>query len=183
MMNHVYEHPYALLAEVRVDDSVAPGTDLTLSGIANWLACTDKVCVPEKAVISVALKAGNGAVAEASREQFDGWRALLPQPLDRHGKWERRGETVRFAIPLPASTAIDAPHLFVETQDVVDYAAPQKFSRNGDLIIVETRAKGDKAGPVSALLKLGGGRGLSLALEPGAVPAADRKSTRLNSSH
>src|SRR3546814_14600908 len=85
MMNHVYEHPYALLAEVRVDDSVAPGTDLTLSGIANWLACTDKVCVPEKAVISVALKAGNGAVAEASREQFDGWRALPPQPLDRHG--------------------------------------------------------------------------------------------------
>src|SRR3546814_7355279 len=37
---------------------------------------------------------------------------------------------------------------------------------------VETRAKGDKSGPVSALLKLGGGRGLSLALEPGAVPAA-----------
>src|SRR3546814_8839017 len=37
---------------------------------------------------------------------------------------------------------------------------------------VETRAKGDKSGPVSALLKLGGGRGLSLAIEPGAVPAA-----------
>src|SRR5690606_20868959 len=87
-------------------------------------------------------------------------------------RWARRGNMVRFAIPLPASTAIDAPHLFVETQDVVDYAAPQSFSRNGDQIIVETRAKGDKAGPASALLKLGGGRGLSLELEPGAVPAA-----------
>ena len=43
MMNHVYEHPYALLADVRVDKGVAPGTDLTLTGIANWLACTDKV--------------------------------------------------------------------------------------------------------------------------------------------
>jgi thiol:disulfide interchange protein/DsbC/DsbD-like thiol-disulfide interchange protein len=172
MMNHVYEHPYALLAEVRVDESVAPGTDLTLSGIANWLACTDKVCVPERAVISVALKAGDGAVSEASRARFDGWRALLPQPLDRHGAWERRGETVRFAIPLPASTPVDAPHLFVETQDVVDYAAPQHFSRNGDQIIVETRAKGDRTGPIAALLKLGGGRGLSLQLEPGAVPAA-----------
>lgn len=172
MMNHVYEHPYALLAEVQVDKSVAPGTDLTLSGIANWLACTDKVCVPEKAVISVALKAGDGTIAPAERTRFDGWRALLPQPLDRHGTWERKGEMVRFAIPLPASTTIDAPHLFVETQDVVDYAAPQSFSRNGDHIIVETRVKGDKAGPVSALLKLGGGRGLSLTLDPGAVPAA-----------
>jgi thiol:disulfide interchange protein/DsbC/DsbD-like thiol-disulfide interchange protein len=172
MMNHVYEHPYALLAEVQVDKSVAPGTDLTLSGVANWLACTDKVCVPEKAVISVALKAGDGKIASAERTRFDGWRALLPQPLDRHGSWEKRGDMVRFAIPLPASTAIDAPHLFVETQDVVDYAAPQSFSRNGDHIIVETRVKGDKAGPVSALLKLGGGRGLSLTLDPGAVPAA-----------
>src|SRR3546814_13190449 len=35
MMNHVYEHPYALLADVRVDQRVAPGTDLTLSGVAH----------------------------------------------------------------------------------------------------------------------------------------------------
>ncbi|MGB3319519.1 MAG: protein-disulfide reductase DsbD domain-containing protein, partial [Sphingopyxis granuli] len=72
MMNHVYEHPYALLADVRVDRSVAPGSDLTLTGIANWLACTDKICVPEKAVISVAMRAGDGAVAPAARRQFDG---------------------------------------------------------------------------------------------------------------
>ena len=172
MMNHVYEHPYALLADVQSDKRIAPGTDLTLSGVANWLACTDKVCVPEKAVISVAMKAGDGRVAPAERARFDGWRALLPQPLDRHGSWERRGDMVRFAVPLPAATAIDAPHLFVETQDVVDYAAPQRFSRNGDQIIVETRAKGEKDGAIAALLKLGGGRGLSLTLEPGAVPAA-----------
>ena len=172
MMNHVYEHPYALLADVQIDQSIAPGTDLTLSGVANWLACTDKVCVPEKAVISVALKAGDGAVPAASRTRFDGWRALLPQPLDRSGTWERRGDTVRFAIPLPAGSALDAPYIFIETQNLVDYVAPQKFSRNGDFIIVETRAKGEATGPVAALLKLGDGRGLSVQFEPGAVPAA-----------
>lgn len=172
MMNHVYEHPYALLAEVRVDKSIAPGTDLTLSGIANWLACTDKVCVPEKAVISVSLKAGDGKIAPASRERFDSWRALLPQPLDRVGTWERRGDTVRVAIPLPSGIRLDAPHLFVETEKLVDYPAPQSISRNGDRIIVEMRAKGEAAGPVAALLKLGGGRGLSVRLEPGEVPAA-----------
>lgn len=169
MMNHVYEHPYALLADVEVDRSIAPGTDLTLSGVANWLACTDKVCVPEKAVISVALKAGDGKIDAASRTRFDAWRALLPQPLDRHGAWERRGDMVRFGIPLPAGTSLDAPHLFVETQDVVDYAAPQSFSRNGEWIIVETKAKGDAAGLVRGLLKLSNGRGLSLSFEPEAV--------------
>jgi thiol:disulfide interchange protein/DsbC/DsbD-like thiol-disulfide interchange protein len=169
MMNHVYEHPYALLADVKVDKSVAPGTDLSLSGIANWLACTDKVCVPEKAVISVKLTAGDGGVSAAMRTQFDDWRALLPQPLDRPGTWERRGETVRFGVPLPASTALDAPHLFLETPNIVSYPAAQQFSRNGEWIIVETKAKGDAAGPVQALLKLSNGRGLAVRFEPAAV--------------
>ncbi|HZG33884.1 MAG TPA: protein-disulfide reductase DsbD domain-containing protein, partial [Sphingopyxis sp.] len=172
MMNHVYEHPYALLADVRVDKNVAPGTDLTLSGVANWLACTDKVCVPEKAVISVKLTAGDGKVTQANRATFDAWRARLPQPLEQTGRWERRGETVRFEIPLPAGAAIDTPHLFLETPRLVDYSAPQAFSRNGDWIVVETRANGDAAGPMAALFKLADGRGLSVRFEPGPVRAA-----------
>ena len=120
MMNHVYEHPYALLADIRIDKSIAPGTDLTLSGIANWLACTDKICVPESAVVSVKLTAGDGTIADASRARFDAWRARLPQPLDRPGTWERKGQTLRFGIPLPEGTAIEAPHLFLETQNLID---------------------------------------------------------------
>jgi len=172
LMNHVYEHPYALLADVRVDKSVAPGTDLTLTGIANWLACTDKICVPEKAVISVAMKAGDGAIAAGAQQQFDAWRAKLPQPLDRAGAWERRGAMVRFGIPLPEGTTLDVPHLFLETQGVIDYPAPQSFSRNGDWIVVEARAKGDAAGPIQGLLKLSDGRGLSVHFEPEAVRLA-----------
>ncbi|KTE34333.1 MULTISPECIES: protein-disulfide reductase DsbD family protein [unclassified Sphingopyxis] len=172
MMNHVYEHPYALLADVRVDKNVAPGTDLTLSGVAKWLACTDKICVPEKAVISVKLVAGDGKVTSSTRSKFDGWRARLPQPLDRAGAWQRRGETIRFEIPLPRGVAIEAPHLFVETPELIDYAAPQAISRNGDWVVVETRANGEAVGPAAALLKLADGRGLAVKFEPGAVRAA-----------
>lgn len=172
MMNHAYEHPYALLADVQVDRSIAPGTDLTLTGLARWLVCSDKLCVPEKAVISVAMKAGDGKIGAASRTQFDQWRARLPQQLDRPGTWERKGEILRFAVPLPERTALDAPHLFLETQNVADYAAPQRFSRNGDWIVIETRAKGDAAGRVSALVKSGDGRGLTVDFKPGTVPAA-----------
>ncbi len=174
LMNHVYEHPYALLADIKVDKSVAPGTDLTLSGVANWLACTDKICVPEKAVISVKLVAGDGAIPAASRTRFDAWRARLPQPLDRPGTWERRGETLRFGVPLPEGTAIDAPHLFLETQNLIDYGAPQSFSRNGDWIVTETRANGDATGPMQGLVKLADGRGLTVAFEPAAVRTAGK---------
>ena len=178
LMNHVYEHPYALLADVRVDKSVAPGTNLTLTGIANWLACTDKICVPEKAVISVAMKAGDGAIAAGAQQQFDAWRARLPQPLDRAGAWERRGAMVRFGIPLPEGTSLTAPHLFAATQGVVDYPAVQRFSRNGDWIVIETAGKGNAQGEIDALLKLGKNRGLSVRFVPGAVPAAGKAIAR-----
>lgn len=172
MMNHVYEHPYALLATVTVAADVPPGRDLTFSGLANWLACTDKICVPEKAVLSATMKAGDGAIAAETRARFDGWRAALPRPLDQRGRWERRGDALRFAIPLPETVALAAPHLFIASDSLADYAAPQRFSRNGQDIIVEWRAKGSRTGPVEGLLKLADGRGLTVRFDEASVPPA-----------
>lgn len=172
MMNHVYEHPYALLADVQIANNVPPGTDLTISGIANWLACTDKICVPERAVISAVMKAGDGNISAENCARFDDWRAALPRPLDLQGRWERKGDALRFAIPLPDSAALDAPHLFLASPGIADYAAPQRFSRNGQQIIMEWKAKGDGTGTIDALLKTSAGRGLSLRFEPGPVPPA-----------
>lgn len=174
LMNHVYEQPYALLAKVKVADSVAPGTDLSFSGKAFWLACTDEVCVPEEAIIAVKLTAGTRGGATKADPRFDGWRAALPPLLDRAGLWEQRGNMLRVAIPLPRMMAITDPHLFVATANLIDYGAPQRFSRNGDWLIVETRAKGAASGPAEALLRLEGARGLEVDLMPGAVPAAGK---------
>lgn len=174
MMNHVYEQPYALLAKLSVSPAVAPGTDLTLSGIARWLACTDKVCVPEQALIALSLKAGAGRISAASRAHFDKWRAQLPQPLDRAGRWERHGDKLRIAIPLPPAVMPVQPHLFVESENFLDYAAKQNFSRNGNWLVIDTKAKGAAGGPIQALLKLEKGRGLSVELRPGTVAAAGK---------
>jgi DsbC/DsbD-like thiol-disulfide interchange protein/cytochrome c biogenesis protein CcdA len=170
LMNHVYKDPYALLAQVRVDPRVAAGSDLTISGRANWLACTDTICVPESAIIAVKLTAGT-AMSRAD-PRFDAWRAALPPLLDRAGRWERGGERLRIALPVPAAMAVPDPHLFVATRGLIDYGAPQTFSRNGDWLIIETRAKGNVSDPADALLRLEGARGLEVRLEPGAVPAA-----------
>lgn len=185
MMNHVYEHPYALLTEVRVADSIAAGTDLTFSGVANWLACTDKICVPERAVISATMKAGDGHIDAKSRSQFDLWRAALPRPLSSSGLWERSGDKLRLAIPLPRDVTISNPHLFIATDGIADYAAPQSFSRNGEQIIVEWKGRGSARGSASGsgapgqgdpkidgLLKISEGRGFALTFNEGKVPAA-----------
>jgi DsbC/DsbD-like thiol-disulfide interchange protein/cytochrome c biogenesis protein CcdA len=174
LMNHVYERPYALLARVNLADSIAPGTDLSFSGKALWLACTDEVCVPEEAMIAVKLTAGTRGSVAKTDPRFDGWRAALPPLLDRIGRWQRKGDMLRVAIPLPENVAIGSPHLFVATANLFDYGAPQKFSRNGDWLVIETRSKGIATGPAEALLRLEGARGLEVRLKPGAVPVAGK---------
>jgi len=169
LVNYVYKTPYALLAQVQVADRVPPGTDLSFSGRANWLACTDQICVPEKAIIAVSLIAG---AAEQADPRFEGWRTALPPQIDQAGRWERRGDTLRMAIPLPRAMAVADPHLFVATRNLIDYGAPQRISRNGNWLVIEARAQGDASGPADVLLRLEGTRGLEIQLAPGTVPAA-----------
>ena len=47
----------------------------------------------------------------------------------------------------PASTSAD-PHVFIEQTDVIDYAAPQSFYRDGDMLVAEIPRGGLRAEPV-----------------------------------
>ena len=76
LMNHVYEGPYGILATLTVAPDVAAGTRLPVRVKAQWLACTDKVCVPESGEMALDLVAGDGQVAAADRARFDSkWRS------------------------------------------------------------------------------------------------------------
>ena len=172
LMNHVYEHDYAVLTELIVPADAAPGSVLTLTGKARWLACTDKICVPEQADLAVAVKVGPPA---AHDPRFDRWRAALPAPLGSPARFTLAGNMVRVAVPLPAAVKLDQPHLFVSTQGVTEYAAPQRFSRLGDTLIIElARSKFEPLSPaaLAAVLRLNpAGDGLEIAAAPGPVPS------------
>ncbi|MBS0502245.1 MAG: thioredoxin family protein, partial [Proteobacteria bacterium] len=171
LMNHVYEQEYALLAPLTVPKDAAPGAKLRISGEAEWLACTDSVCVPERGPVALDLTVGNGAIEAATRAQFDGWRAKLPRPLGGQARFAAAGGRMRIAVPLPAGVAVNDPHFFASTQNALDYAAPQQISRNGDALIIETRATGSPK-MLDGVLTLGNGTGLAVSGVPGMVPPA-----------
>src|SRR6188472_2626839 len=52
LMNYVYEQDYAVLVRVKAPEG-ARGT-VPIRATADWLACTDKVCVPESGELSIA---------------------------------------------------------------------------------------------------------------------------------
>jgi DsbC/DsbD-like thiol-disulfide interchange protein/cytochrome c biogenesis protein CcdA len=165
LTNYVYERDYALLVRLKVPANAR--STIRLRAEAHWLACTDKVCVPEQGELALDLPAGSGT---PNRAQFDEWRRALPQPLATIGHFTVAGDRLRIAIPLPASVAIGQPYLFPITDNAVDYEATQAFRRSGDWVVAELRAKGAAPKEFAGVLALGDGRGLEFRTVPGSVP-------------
>ncbi|MET0250487.1 MAG: protein-disulfide reductase DsbD domain-containing protein [Sphingobium sp.] len=171
LMNHVYEGPYALLATLSLAPDVAPGTRLPIRARADWLACTDKVCVPEGADLTLDLVAGEGGVAPADAARFDQWRARLPRPLGAQASYDVHEGRLRLSIPYPAAASIEDAHLFAFDDGVLRYAAPQTLRRDGDRLLIETTAEGPR-GPVEMMLRTAAHSGFTLRAVPGSVPAS-----------
>ncbi|HEY0628491.1 MAG TPA: thioredoxin family protein [Sphingomicrobium sp.] len=166
IVNYVYERDHAILTRLKVPAD-ATGV-LPIRASAQWLACTDKVCVPERGEFSLELPVGAGPATERAR--FDEWRQALPRPLGSPAKFTIRGDKVEIAIPLPESAPVGEPYFFPADDGPIDYAAPQGFRRNGDLLIAELqRRRGDPAS-LAGVLALGDGRGLEIKAVPGPVP-------------
>ena len=175
LMNHVYEGPYAVLAELRVAADIAPGTRLPVRAKAQWLACTDKVCVPETGDLSLDLIAGEGAVQPAARSRFDAWRTHLPRPLGSQAHYAIEDGRLRLSIPYPAGAIAQDVHLFPLGEGLVRYAAPQTVTRNDNRMVIETAAAEDApVGQVQAVLRAGDHVGFLLTAVPGAVAAPAR---------
>ncbi len=187
LVNHVYETPYAIVFPVQFPKTLAPDMPITITISLRWLACDPKVCVPEQGTFTTYVK--SGATSSVPNADFAGFRRALPRPLDQAGAYQRitgaAKPRIRFSIPVPANVILDAPHLFVAEQDVVDPNVTQNFVRAGNMLYVETDAvpvpaspalvPGAPAVPLSAILRLKGGKdsvdatGLAINFRSGAV--------------
>ncbi|OYX67106.1 MAG: thiol:disulfide interchange protein [Sphingomonadales bacterium 32-64-17] len=181
LMNHVYESPHAVIVSLRVPTGADLTTPPVVSAKLEWLACTDRICVPERGEIRLDF-AGPSALAPEAR--FEQWRADLPPLIDQHATYDVVGDELRLAIPLPAAMDLGEPHLFIEQRQVaagqsVAYAAPQVFRRTGDMLVAQVPLKGSAAGEtgpdvLEGILSFGkDGRGVRFTGEPGAVTGLD----------
>jgi DsbC/DsbD-like thiol-disulfide interchange protein/cytochrome c biogenesis protein CcdA len=179
LMNHVYEGRYGVVVPLKVAADAVPGAT-TLALEAEWLACTDTICVPERGAFSAPLTIAAGqenavAAGRAANPDPGPWLARLPAPLDAQARYEVDGDTIRIGVPLPADLALSQPHLFLEQDKLTDYAAPQRYARVGDMLVITiARAGSPRAIPsegLRAVLRLDEtGNGISIIAEPGTVP-------------
>jgi len=130
IMNYVYDRDYAVLVRLKVPPD-ARGT-VPIRAQSHWLACTDKICVPEQGELSLDLPVGIGT---PNRAQFDEWRRALPQPLATPAHYVFQGGKLLVAAPLPASVSVHDAYVFPITDRVVDYEWQQSFRRSGDWLV------------------------------------------------
>ena len=163
LMNHIYEGTYVVLLPVKVPAGAEVAAAAPITGQVEYLACTDKICVPQDAVLSA--KTGG---------DFARWRAEVAPLLNARASFAIAGETIRLAVPLPASVGLAEPHVFIATARVVQYAVPQTFRREGDMLVAEIavnkRREGDPQA-LSGILALGDGAGVRFVATPGEVPS------------
>ncbi len=162
LMNHIYEGQYSVLIPVSVpNDAVIDGLP-QVTGFAEYLACTDQICVPQDSVLS----AGQGG-------DFARWRAEIAPALDAGASFELNSTNLRLSIPLPASVDLAAPHVFIANERLVDYAAVQTFRRDGDALIVEiplSEYRADDPSAIGGMLSFGENAGVEFGAIPGEVP-------------
>ena len=162
LMNHIYEGQYAVLIPVRVpEDAVVEGLP-DIGGYVDYLACTDRVCVPQDAALNI----GMGG-------DFARWRAEVAPLLDAEGSFEVSGGNLRLAIPLPEAVTLNNPHVFISNEQLVNYAAVQTFRRDGDTLVVEipqSQYGADEPSAVGGILSFGDATGVEFGANPGDVP-------------
>jgi len=168
LMNYVFEQDYAVLVRLKVPANSTGSVPIRAE--AQWLACTDQVCVPEQGELSLNLPVGSRVT---NRAEFDAWRQKLAQPIATIGHFAVEGDKLRVAIPIPASVDIREPYVFPITDNTVDYEAPQSFRRASDWVVADLAIKKAPA-RFEGVLALANGRGLEFSAVPGPVPGGGR---------
>lgn len=172
LMNYVFEHHYTLLVTLDIPAGLAKGTKLPVRLRSNYLVCTEEMCVPEAVDLSVDLTVGDGAIAPDARAQFDTFRRALPKPIGTAANYIIDGKKLRLSVPYPASTPLANAYFFPVSTGRIDYAAPQKITREGDTVLVETMSAGAGDGAIQGVLRIGDGKGVMVSATPGAAGAA-----------
>ena len=172
LMNYVYEAPFAQLVDLKIPTGLPAGTRLPVSVKADYLVCTKEICVPESQTLSTELVVGDGAVDPATRARFDQWRQKLPRSLGSTATWQAADGQFRLAVPFPADASIRDAYFYPLAGGAIDYAAPQSVTRDGDQLVVATKAASTPAtGAIEGVLATGDGQGFAISANPGTVAA------------
>jgi thiol:disulfide interchange protein DsbD len=167
LMNYGYEDEVVLLTELTPPASAPPGT-ANIKAKADWLVCKD-ICIPEKGELDLALPVAAGEAAANPRGEASIARARNQLPVPLRG-WQLDSSlaggklVVRMTAP-PGATPPTKVAFFPEREQLIEPAAPQNVTRDGQSVRIEMKL----AEPVPAAVAAVAG----VAVSDGGWPGTD----------
>lgn len=186
LMNHVYEGRYTVLVPIRIPRGAQIESIESIEVTADYLACTDKICVPQQAMLDLDPAAMDDAEPDP---RFVKWRAQIAPLIESRASFAIEGESLRVAVPLPAEVDLPDPHLFVAERELGKgkrpaYAGEQSFYRDGDLLVVDVPlnqlnlpsdlVREPEPPRIEGILAFSRDVGVRFVAEPGEIPEAGK---------
>jgi thiol:disulfide interchange protein/DsbC/DsbD-like thiol-disulfide interchange protein len=141
LMNYGYEDEVVLLAELTPPADAKPG-NAEIKAHAEWLVCKD-VCIPEKGELDFTLPVANEAAKDNPRWQAHIERAKNMWPVQAQGwKYESAiaGKSLVVRLTPPAGATPPAKIFFFPEQELlIEPAAPEKVTRDGNAVRIEMK--------------------------------------------
>lgn len=128
LTSYVHVGPHMLLARMSVDRDLPVGTVLPIAANVRWAACSDRLCVPQNARLTLRLKVGDGSPSPAATVLRHAL-AKEPKPLSG-GAFSIGGGRVLLVLPASARLRASSARFFPD--------------ENGYWDPIKTRVVGDR---------------------------------------
>ncbi len=158
LVNYGYAKHAMHLVQIVAPQDLKTGTPLTLAARASWLVCSD-VCIPEGADLQLKLpqSAQAGSFDPAAAPLFTAARSELPTAQPAATSARIQGDELIIALSHewgPMLSQIKSLAFFPYDEGSIEYAAPQKLTRNQDSVELAMKIgyQPPKAGAIRGVL-------------------------------
>lgn len=130
IVNYVYDGDVVLLIPMRAATSLTPTSQAKLGAMVRFLICSDQMCVPGKAQLSVELpvKSQSPATDGSVQGMFAAARTRLPRSAPANWKVSVREVKDSFVVDITAGQGIAQAYFYPLAESQIDNAAPQGFA-------------------------------------------------------
>jgi thiol:disulfide interchange protein/DsbC/DsbD-like thiol-disulfide interchange protein len=141
LMNYGYEDEVVLLSELTPPADAKPGS-VVIGARAEWLVCKD-VCIPEKGELEMPMPVAAGEAAPDPRflAHIDRSKGMWPAKAEGW-KFESSLAGKALVVRMTPPAGVSAPQkatFFPERELLIEPAAPQKISREGNALRIEMK--------------------------------------------
>jgi DsbC/DsbD-like thiol-disulfide interchange protein len=174
IVNYVYDGDVLLMTAIRAGVDYSGSATDKLEATVKFLICSEQMCMPGKAQLSLALPVKSQAAPDPGMAaNFAAARERLPKPPPANWKFSGHAEKDSFVIEIQAGRPIPQAYFFPLHESQIENSAPQLAVSRPSGLRLTVRKSGELTKPLTNLkgiLELPGGEAYAIDVPIG--PAA-----------